>query len=280
MIIISYARLTIRYLIHKKDYVETYDVYGNKDGLTPQGLAYSEKYNVSIQSSYSKEQSKIYIVDFESYELLKELKLYNSDGSINNHHVGGIATDEKYLYISNDYELDIFDLDEIMNTEESKIKSIKEEKLPIRGDFCYYQDNILWIGDFFLKPFYTVPNDDPLLNGYEVSDNIDYEKPKYTISLPKMVQGMSILPDGRFVFTRSFTNLNNSFLSIYKNVLDEKQDKYVFDSKNLDKEIKIPPMAEGMFYKDGYLYILFESSASKYFYADPKLYKVIKYEVK
>lgn len=277
VIVIDYARINIRYLFNKKDYEETFNIYGNKNGLVPQGLTYSEKYNIVLQTSYSKESSKIYVTDFKSGKLLKELSLVNKDGSNNIKHVGGITTDDKYVWISNDYEIDIYDIEEIVNTNSSSIKSINEIKLPIRGDFCYYHDDILWIGDFYLKPFYDVPNGDPKLNGYKVIDNMNFDNPDYVLSLPKMVQGMSILPDGSFAFTESFTYLINSNLSIYENILDNGNK---FDNSNLIKTIKIPPMAEGMFYKDGYLYILFESSSDKYSLADPKIDKILKYKIK
>ena len=39
-------------------------------------------------------------------------------------------------------------------------------------------------------------------------------------------------------------------------------------------------MAEGIFYKDNELYILFESSSDKYSLADPKIDKILKYKIK
>ena len=275
--ILDYVRINIRYFIHKDSYYKTYNVYGNKNGLVPQGLAYSEEYNVLLQTSYSSDNSKLFVVDFKTGKLIKDLNLINKEGTNNTKHVGGIAVYKSTVWISNDYEVDVYDLKSILNTKEDYIKSIEEIKLPIRGDFCYFNDEVLWIGDFYLKPFYDVPNGDPKLNGYIYSNNIDFNKPDYTVSLPKAVQGMSILPNSDVAFTQSFTYLVNSNLQVYKNVLRTKNAK--FDSSNRKYTKKIPPMAEGMFYRDGYLYILFESSADKYSLADPKINKIIKYKV-
>ena len=52
---------------------------------------------------------------------------------------------------------------------------------------------------------------------------------------------------------------------------------YKFTKNNLDKKIKLPPMAEGMFNIDDNIYILFENSSDTYFYAFPKLRKIIKF---
>lgn len=271
--IIDYIRINIRYFVTRSNYEETFKVYGNRNKYVPQGLSYSKKYNIVLQTSYSKDVSKVFVIDFKSGKLIKDLKLINKDGTNSTKHVGGITTDDDKVWISNDYELDVYNLDDIINTKKGSIEPLEEIKLPIRGDFCYFDDNTLWIGEFYLKPFYDVDGGVPKLNAYKLKDNIDFNKPDTVKSLPKAVQGMVIFPDGKVGFTQSFTFLVNSNLSIYK-------DMSKFNKKNHYKTIKIPPMAEGMFYKDGYLYILFESSTDKYFLADPKMDKVIKYNIK
>ncbi len=291
VLLLDYARLNVHYLINRKNYTETFDVQGNLSNYVPQGLTYSNTYNIVLQTSYNSNHnvSMLYVIDFETGNLLKQLKLINSDNSVNTNHVGGITTNEETVWITNDYEINEYSLEEIIKTENNYIKSIKNTKLPNRGDFCLYHENILWIGDFFLNPFYKVPDNNPLLMGYNIDnikDDLNYNVPNYIISLPKMVQGMVITPDNKFVFTTSFTPFINSNLIYYNNVLEEKHESYnlngheipyyKFSKKNFEKNIKLPPMAEGMFNIDNNLYILFENSSNTYFYAFPKLRKVIK----
>ena len=271
ILIIDYIRLNIFYIMNKENYIEIADTQGNKDKYAPQGLTYSKKYNVILQTSYNKNNiSKLYIISFETGELLKELELIEIDDRENHNHVGGIATNDETVWITNDYEINEYNLEEIMTTENRFIKSIKNDKLPNRGDFCTYNNNTLWIGDFYLKPFYNVPDNKPLLLGYDI-DNLDYNNPKYTIILPKMVQGMAITENNNFIFTRSYTNLINSKLTIYKDMTTE--------NHVILKEISLPPMAEGIFYKDNEIYILFENNSDKYFFAYPKVKKIIKISV-
>lgn len=291
ILIIDYIRLNIFYLVNKSNYIETIDIQGTKEKYVPQGLTYSDKYNIVLQTSYNSKHnvSMLYVTDFKSGKLLKELKLKEIDDSDNVNHVGGIATDNNKVWITNNYEVNEYNLEEIINTKKDYIKSLKNTKLPNRGDFCTYNDNILWIGDFFLKPFYDIKDDNPLLMGYKLDNSIDYSKPDYIISLPKMVQGMVITKDNKFIFSRSFTNLINSDLLIYDNVLDETADTYKlnnrnvpyykFDKSNLIKKINLPPMSEELFEKDNELYILFENSSDAYFYAYPKINKIIKYKI-
>ena len=211
------------------------------------------------------------------------------DNKKNTNHVGGITTNNETVWITNDYEVNEYSLDEIMDTTNNYIRSIKNNKLLIRGDFCYYKDNTLYIGDFCLKPFYPVPDNNPLLLAYN-TNNIDYNSPKYIISLPKMVQSMEINNNNEFLFTASFTYLINSKLLVYKRVLNDKPSTYKLKGKEIpyykfskDKLIRkesLPPMSEGMFYKNNKLYILFENSSDAYKPALPKMKSVIIYTKK
>ena len=273
LFILNYVRINLRYFSNKTKFEESFLVYGNTNGYVPQGLTYSDKYDVVLQTSYSTNKaSKIFIIDFSNEQLLKEITLLNKDGTNNTKHVGGIATDNNKVWISNDYEVDIYDLKELLKTNTDKVKPIEEIKLPIRGDFCYFDDNTLWIGEFYLKPQYDVKDGKPKLYGYRISDKINYNKPDIEKILPKAVQSMVILPNGDFAFGRSYTYLVNSYLSIYNDIPK-------MTELNKKSNIKLPPMIEGMFIKDDYIYMLFESSADKYSPADPKLDRIIKYDI-
>lgn len=287
-LIIDYARLNIFYSKNKVMYVDAFDVYGNDIGYVPQGITYSSKYGVILQTSYDSKHgvSMIFVSDFKTGLFIKSLKLINIDGSDNTNHVGGIATDENKVWITSDYIVNEYSLDDIVKTNNDYVMSEKKNDLYNRGDFCYYNDNILWIGDFFLKPFYNVPNDNPLLLGYDLSSSNDFSIPVYSVTLPKMVQGMVITDDNKFVFSRSFTNLVNSDLVIYDNIFDNLNEFLTINGDIIPYykftngvSIKIPPMAEGMFYKDNELYVLFESGSKKYFYAYPKINKILKIDI-
>ena len=288
LVSINYIRIIIGYELDKKDYKYNIDIVGNKDGYIPQGLAYSDKYNVILQTSYNSKHkvSKLYVIDFSTKKLIKELKILNKDKSENISHVGGVATDNETVWITSDYKVNEFSLEEIIDTSNDYISSYYEQELSIRGDFASVANNYLLIGDFFLYPFYKVPNNTPLMYFYELNSYVDYDSPKYIATLPIMVQGVTVTDNQRFAFTKSFTNLINSELVTYDNPLDYDTDEtyelnnqeiplYHFNSKNLLRIKKLPPMAEGLFYKDNKLYILFESSSDTYFYAYPKIDKLL-----
>lgn len=291
ILIIDYIRLNIIYLKTKGDYKEVFDIHGNSGKYTPQGLTYSDKYNVVLQTSYNSKHtvSMLYVIDFKTGKLIKELKLKEIDDSDNVNHAGGITTDNKTVWITNDNEVNEYSLEEIINTNNDYIKSMKNSKLPNIGDFCTYNKNILWIGDYMLKPLYNVPNDNPLLMGYDLNNELDYNKPDYIVSLPIMVQGLVITEDNKFIFSRSFSNLIQSDLTVYDNVLKTNSKTYTLNRRKIPyykftndiklNNRKIPPMSENMFLKDNEIYLLFENSSDTYFYALPKIKKVVKLDI-
>ncbi len=289
LLFLDVIHFEISYLIHHSRYQDSIPVQGNNNQYVPQGLAYSKHYNVVLQTSYNAKHqvSMLYVTDFQTGKILKKLKLKELDQSDNLHHVGGIATDDTTVWITSDYEVNEYSLDTILHTKDGYIQSKKNTKLSIRGDFCTYHDNRLWIGDFFLNPFYPVKDNNPLLYGYDDVHSLDYEKPDFILSLPKMVQGLTFNEKGQFVFTTSFTNLISSKLLVYEDITKEDYSGfyeykgrmvpyYIFSNDTLIQKKKLPPMAEGLFYKDSNYYILFENSSNHYFYAFPKMRNVIK----
>jgi len=292
LFLLNYARIIIFYMYHKGEYQDAFPIYGNQNHYVPQGLTYSEKYNIVLQTSYQSDHdvSMLYVIDFEKKELIKSIMLRDMNGLDNTHHVGGITTDNQTVWISNDYQIEEYSLEEILNTEDNFVQAKKIMKLPIRGDFCTYHDGYLWIGDFYLKPFYDVPDGNPLLLGYLVEENVEYSSPELAISLPKMVQGLTFDQEHHFVVTESFTYLINSNFSIYEDVTKSRsQDTITVSGKTIPyydlkkhfiKNIKMPPMAEALFYLNGEYYILFESSTDHYSMAYPKIQNVIRYKEK
>lgn len=292
ILVLDYIILNISHNMNRYKYEEVFDVQGNKNKYVPQGMTYSHKYNIVLQTSYSSkhEVSMLYVIDFSSGNLIKSLKLLDADGTENKTHVGGIATDDNTVWITSDYSVREYALEDIINCNENYIQCKSKKDLGIRGDFCYWGYDTLYIGDFFLSPFYKVPENNPLLLAYNTQTDYNYDKPNYIMSLPKKVQGMTIMPNKSFVFSCSFTNLVKSDLKVYSNILEEEPDKYNYKGRDVPyykfsinnniKEVKFPPMAEGIFNIDNDLYILFESSSDKYFYALPKMKKVIKYTLK
>ena len=102
-----------------------------------------------------------------------------------------------------------------------------------------------------------------------------------------MVQGIAFTEDNKLILTQSYTYLINSKMKVYKNVsysnkitINNNEIPYhKLTRDDMEDNIVLPPMAEGIFYKDKSIYVLFESASTKYSLADPKIKKLIKYDI-
>ena len=269
--LLNYIKILILYKLNK-DITSSYIINGMDDDYVPQGLAIYEDSKIILQTSYNAKGkvSKLYLTDMNTNSLIKELDLYLPTNEPNTGHVSGLALSQDKIWISNNYLLEEYNLDEILTTTDSKIIAKKEYKLKNRGDFCFYKNGILWIGDFYLYPIYRVPNNKPLLLGYEVSQDIDFDNPTYKIEIPALVQGMTMDDNNNFIFSRSYSNFLNSRIAIYENHTNSSKE-YKLSKDSLIKKFTVPPMSEGLVFNNNKLYILFESGSSKYVHAFPKV---------
>ncbi len=281
VIILNYLWLNFFYFATKKEYVSFTKIPDLKNGYIPQGLCFLENHNLILQTSYSKKNpSKVYVIDFTNGDILKELTLKDSKNDDLYIHAGGIASDENTIWICGDNSLYIFSLSEILATNENFINSAEKIDFPVHTDFCYYQTNknILWIGEF-ISPFDRKST--AYLLGYHIESHQpieNAESPDYKIVIPSMVQGFCIDSHHNFIFSRSYTGFILSFIDIHKNILDsgsESSINYSYKNSKKISRIRILPMSEGIFFKDGNYYILFESGAKRYLYAFPKIKNVL-----
>ena len=126
LFILNYVRLNIAYQFQKKQFKESFETVGNKDGYVPQGMAYDETHNIVLQTSYNGKHkpSKLYVVDFKTKKLIKELKLKEKDNSDNHLHVGGVATNGEKVWITSDYQINEYSLEEILKYLKKNVKTI------------------------------------------------------------------------------------------------------------------------------------------------------------
>ena len=292
-------------------------IAGIKDGYIPQGLTFSFKNKAVIQTSYNKkgQVSKLYLGNIITGKSIKELKLKNIDDSEIKGHVGGVTTDDDKLWITSDNKVYRYNLVDIINTTDDFIKPEKEFDLPIKGDFCTYTENAIWIGEYskkagaYLLKYPITPIEAPApQEGEEAPEttettveadakHIDFNKPESIFSLPKNAQGIVPIENKEenkveFYCDESNTYLSESELVKYvvdlnnKEEVDFKGDKYPYypyEKAEIIKKVNLPPMAKEMFVSDiqgaKSLFILFESNSDSYKLALPKMEYVMKLKI-
>ncbi|GAB6189563.1 hypothetical protein JCM30566_13030 [Marinitoga arctica] len=268
---------------------------GLKENLVPQGLAYYPKKNWFIISFYriNSMPSVLAIIDANNGILIKAIEIYNLNGTPYKGHAGGIAISENNLWISSNSYLWRIPLNDIINSENgSKVKIIDGFNTGTRASFVEYNNGVLWAGEFYHKGNYTTDISHHLVSnngtkhyawiaGFKLNpktDNVTKNTPiipDMILSIPDIVQDIEFIENKKIILSRSYGRNNDSLLQIYSYVLNQSPDTTIqlfkkkvpvwfLNKMNLETEIVILPMSEGITKKDNSLYILFESSASKY----------------
>lgn len=286
-------------------------VPGLDTDFVPQGISYVdllEKFAISGYMYGKTGESRIYLVDPQTdeykYVVLKDFYA----------HAGGIAANGNDIWISsggglkkesdtNSYGTVYHLTVDVLNNAEngSAIEFDGKFKTETKGSFAYASEDMLWVGEFYtsgggneVNPKHYYGKNHAIVCGYKLPLDVDYSLnlplvPDVVLSIPDKVQGMATDADGNIYFSTSYGRHNNSALYIFNNyslwnkssieVMNSSVDFYTpHDSSQLAK-IKMPTLMEGIDYKNGQLYILFESGAKEYSDADVVIKDVWKTDV-
>ncbi len=259
-----------------------FNLKGLGDGLVPQGFAFDEGEDLYYYTGYMKDgsASRVYITDGEEF---KYSQLYK-DGEAHTGHVGGIAVGESLVWIA--------DGDKVWAVNK---EAFENERVDLENYFepessastCTLYDGHLWIAEFYDGSHYftkeshklTSPageENNALICAYKIDEaqkaGVFDMAPQKVISAPDKIQGIAFDESGRLYFSTSW-GATNSGIYLHNNVLAnsyagefEGAPLWFLDNESLIKELQGPPMAEGIVFKGGRLYISYESATLKYIF--------------
>jgi len=299
------------------EYFQTYEQFciipGLKEGLIPQGLGYIPSKDWIVVSSYSTNgPSVLSFLERRTGEHIKSLTVLNEDGTYYNGHAGGIAVSELNIWISSGKYLRKIPLNNVFKAETGdEIRIESKFNTGTNASFASYNDGIVWSGEFYHYDNYLTDKshyykigmgekNNAWIVGFKMDEtdnpvNIIMEDetssviPDYIISCPDIVQGMVFLnDDDRLVLSKSYGRTNDSTIQIYSIDIDsntswvEIENKniptWVLSKQNLEKELLVLPMAEGVIQIEEYFYVLYESASKKYLattkYATDYIWKI------
>ncbi|WP_165452215.1 lamin tail domain-containing protein [Paenibacillus thalictri] len=271
---------------------------GLKQGVVPQGAAYVPAKNWMLVSYYRSDgkPSGITVIDLATGRFVKALQFYENSTTPYTGHAGGLTVSQNRLWIASGSKVYPVALQAVIDTEDGdKLILSEQQKVETNASFVTYADGVLWVGEFARSDYPTdashhMTNRDQTENpawvaGYKlIGDGIDPAKlsgpdgvaiPDYILSIPKEIQGMAVAGN-KIVLSRSYGRNNDSTLLVYNWSLTEAQHTqtakfgaaavpiWYMDGGNKLKSLTMPPMSEGIFERNGSLYVLFESGAQEY----------------
>ncbi len=235
-----------------------------------QGIDYLEDENwmfvtgyISPENSFAN-NSVIFVMDMtqsvslgaQTYEgkLIKEILLFETDGSVYNGHAGGIAVNNDNVFVSNASTLYRFSMDKIRNNNATQFVKFEQElPVPVNASYTSFVDGVLWVGEFGYKATDDKIDDSHYVKsglsawtvGYEVAERnngtavFGYDEttgfkltdgslqmaggdlvPSYVLVHDNRVQGMTVVGN-KVVLSRSWSRKSStnyiSQLEVYKN---------------------------------------------------------------
>jgi hypothetical protein len=231
--------------------------------------------------------SRIYRVkDDSSYEYVT--MTYNDKA--HKGHMGGIAVYNNTIWVASSGKVFRLDKNAVLTTKNSQtVNAIDRFDPKNRASFITTQGGYLWVGEFYRdgnyeteeSHYYTI-GESEINRAMAMRFTIDETKdcavvsttPNLGLSLPNQVQGITFTDDDKVVCSTSYS-IASSHILVYDNVFDSKNQKtmqlfdsdfnfYVLSSSNLYKDIVAPSMSEELVFKDGRVYILYESACKKH----------------
>ena len=260
---------------------------GLRQGAVPQGLSYSNKYNLIFISCYFDKHipSVVSVIDRSNNTTMGTFALKESVNSFHYGHVGGLTVNDNFVWVSSNEKLYKYKISDTIKSAPSRVLvPISVTETETKASFVTYYQKVLFVGEFAYGSKYKTKNSHHTENrnglkhyawvcGYNV--NKERNGVKYILSIRQKVQGICIT-DKTIFLSISYGRRNRSIIAIYKNPLKEEPHRTVtlenglkaplwyLDGKNIIREIDFPPMSEGITIIDGKLAVLPESGAEKY----------------
>lgn len=271
---------------------------GLDEGFVPQGISFFEKENSFLISGYNSENGNAYIlsVNAATGKMNGEYRILNKDGTEYKGHSGGVVCYGKYIYLTDGYFL--YYINSGAFSGGSKDVPLKGKIiLPMSASFITAHDGYLWAGNFYHKSYgnkFDITARDgynkkyhTFIVGYRfdakeegalrtsIENGAKKAKPYLAFAAPNEVQGIAFLSNGDVHLSCSYGRKVMSAQLLYKNPFKEPCDGEIcvenreipvwfLNNERIKRAVFAPPMSEGAVYKNGKVYVVFESAAVKY----------------
>ncbi len=237
------------------------NVYGfESDGMITQSICCAGDYIlISAYDSDGEEKSVVYVVKRNTGKYITTLVMPDS------YHVGGLVFDGVNIWISAGTSVSCFTIDDVnyavsLGQDAVQISYKANISVAVQASFLSYYNNVLWVGEHKEKS-------SSKMYGYKIinKEAAPALESRYTMNIPSRTQDVEFINKKNVIISRS--NQTSSSASKYYISRMEKykvnwskssQGKVVL--KKCTGKITMPPMMEGIAYRNRYMYISFESA--------------------
>ncbi len=268
---------------------KSFGVPGLSSTFVPQGMESSEDGFFLSGYAASSGAARLYWVADTGAAHAK--RVLDEQGSPLISHAGGVAADESFLYLVGGGKCYVFSTEEVRAPQTRTVTALGSFRTYNRASFCTLWNGRLLVGEYALDQRYRTDESHHLraADGKEnpalaLSFLLDAAQPlgvqttpTEAWSLPERAQGMSVSGAGRVVLSTSGAlGVSQLYLYDLSTILAEHAARFWFkgtsmplyflDSASFQTALHLPPQAEETTFRDGELYVLFESAARRFRY--------------
>ena len=267
---------------------------GLSSGISPQGLCTlpdGGAYSFAMSGYISGQPSRVYLIakDRVASEIKKVERYvtFTEKGEDIKTHFGGVTCSEEYMYIASGKKIVRIALEKILSADNAARIEIDDSfTTGFNNAYCYLFGGMLYVGEFYRPGNYETPSSHHMQVGAKTNHAVVYcypldetreggiadTIPAKVLSVCDQVQGIAVTEE-RIFLSCSYA-LPDSRLLAYPNKLAGEADGtfdidghevplYTFED-GAGRELRMPCMSEEICFKDGRLFVLFESMSKKY----------------
>lgn len=263
-----------------------FEIPGIGNGFVPQDMFFLDDEKTWLFSGYDidRKESPIYKVKADGTVIRNTVTL--PDGSIYKGHGAAITASSAYAFLTVDDGYVVLERSKLADAVNGRVvHAFAHVPVPLEPAFMNVHEDMLYVGEFYERIFYDTPKDHrvktfdgeenpALICAYESDPNAPYgfsQRVASVYSIPKYIQGMCITDDGKMVLSQAW-GLGDAHVLVHDmekipqegtiSIDGQEAPLFVLDGRSLVKTLVVPPMAEGIDYHDGRVYMPNEAASN------------------
>lgn len=269
-----------------------------ENGYVPQGYCYCEALESHVVSYYHDDGASVLSFVDDAGARTKTLRLQNADQSDFTGHAGGLADSDRYLYLCSGDRIYRFALEALRALPDGGTLTLDAfVQTDVRCSYIHCDGTYLYAGEFYTyypdERYGTDATHHMQMTMREVhfsrcnayalgaldaafqAGNDTVPVPAFALTTPNLVQGLARTADGGFALSTSYGRNTDSHLLVFDDVTRRapayyltvpggEAPVYALTKDARREERRLPPLLEGIDWKDGAVVGIFESGAQKY----------------